>query len=387
MAAADNSEVLGAKAEGPTTELVLRGSAPGVAAAMLAAAPLATLEVLDLSDCHLEELPPIEWRTALPRLRSLDVSRNRLKTLPTDLPPSLMQLALQHNLLTTVPEGVFRLTALTKLLLGGNRLTTLEGQFAGLRALRMLYAGCNEITTLSEDLAGVAATLQVLYLGGNRLTQLPPVVASLTELVVVNLSHNGLESLSSDVAQLQKLTVLHLHKNRLQTLPVELLALRQLRQLSIRDNPLVATFADECAVIVPTLRDLAARAAHRQLCAQPQLAESWRWELPQDLWAYLQSAQSCSSCNGVCFGQSRRSHIEFLDLCGQYHVPFNRFLCSLTCHEERADAARPEADPIERVVRLRRVLLNRYAPGDPPSLEQLRQEVMEVERELADWAI
>jgi Leucine-rich repeat (LRR) protein len=354
---------------------------------------LRTLTSLDLSRNQLAALPPaVAWASALPQLRVLDLSHNALTDLPAALPPTLVHLALQHNQLATLPAAVFTLPALTKLAVGGNRLTQLSGPFHELRALRMLYAGCNAIASVDDSLAAVAGTLEVLYLGGNRLRAVPRVVAALQRVTVLHLSDNQLTSLPDTLGGLHELTVLHVHRNQLRTLPVELLALRRLRQLSVRDNPLVATFADACAVMVPSLRDLAARACHQQMATDPALADTWHRRLPRELWAYLQSAHACSSCNAVCFGQSRDSQIEFLDLCGQYHVPFSRYLCSTACARGGGDdanegAAAQSRDAVGCVVRLRRVLLNRYAPGSAPSLAELREEAIRADQEQAEWSV
>ena len=372
-----------------STELVLRERGAAAVKAAFAAprrAHFHTLSALDLARNALQALPAGDWAALLPALRVLDLSSNALSALPERLPATLEHLALQDNRFTAIPPAVFELGALVKLGVGGNRLTTVDGNFAGLRSLKMFYAGCNEIASVSDAFGAVGSTLEVLYLGSNRLVEFPPVIAaSLTRVAVLTLSHNSLTSVPASVANLHRLSVLHLHQNKLRTLPVELLALRQLRQLSVRDNPLVDNFADECAVLVPTLRDLTARACYRRLQAEPAMAARLRETVPQDLWDYLSTAHACSSCNAVCFGQTRASQVEFLDLCGQYHIPFTRYLCSTACPEETSTSSPPRTDAVGRLVRLRRVLLDRYAPGTAPSVDQLRDEVLRAEQEIADW--
>jgi len=365
--------------------------AEDIAATLVARAGLRQLRwitSLDISGTGLRALPDIDWATAMPRLRLLDASRNALAALPKALPATITHLALQDNVLTVLPPAVFDLPALVRLSVGGNRLIVLDGPFERLPALRMLYAGCNIIQFVGDGLAGAAATLEVLYLSGNRLTSLPVVVTTLRRLAVLHISHNAIESLPPTVAQLQELHVLHLHSNRLSTLPVELLALLKLRQLSIRDNPLVSTFADEYAVMVPSLRDIASRLVHDHLQAHPEQSAGWQAIVPASVWTYLQSAQACSSCGGVCFGQHRIAQIDFVDLCGQYHVPLMRYLCSTTCPEAKPTAApAPTADPLMHAARLRRVLLNHYSPDKVPPLEVLRQQLLDAEQEAADLGV
>jgi len=93
--------------------------------------------------------------------------------------------------LSSIPEQIGELTALTSLDLSVNQLTALPESIGGLNALTRLVLSFNQLTALPESIGGLNA-LTNLYLDGNRLTALPESIGGLNALTRLVLSFNQL---------------------------------------------------------------------------------------------------------------------------------------------------------------------------------------------------
>ena len=128
------------------------------------------LETLDISHNRLTTLPSLQ---ALERLEKLDASNNEI-TAVTGLAshPSLQQVNLYGNRLTTL-DAIAGLPRLDYLNVSGNMLETLDG-LRDLPALRRLEAGSNRIAAV--DVEGLTAFpgLRAVGLSGNNIRAVPP---------------------------------------------------------------------------------------------------------------------------------------------------------------------------------------------------------------------
>ncbi|RKP09756.1 hypothetical protein THASP1DRAFT_22431 [Thamnocephalis sphaerospora] len=150
------------------------------------------------------------WRArafaAFSSLLTLDLSRNRLTTLPDAFCralPSLRKLNLAHNHISSCPLGLAHLTALHELNLTSNRMTGTDALPGWLLrrwpTLRVLRLSNNQLSELPAEL-GELVQLEVLELGsvfgGNCLQSLPRgSLARLRHLVELDLTGNRLMEL------------------------------------------------------------------------------------------------------------------------------------------------------------------------------------------------
>ena len=120
--------------------------------------------------------------------------------------------------ITALAAGDFAgLSALMELYLDNNGLTTLpDDVFAGLTELEILYLNNNGLTTLPDDVFEPLTALTDLYLNNNDLTSLPGgVFDRLTRLGFLTLYYNALETLPDGVFEpLTELDGLYLSDNR-----------------------------------------------------------------------------------------------------------------------------------------------------------------------------
>ncbi|MEY4564667.1 MAG: hypothetical protein RLZZ618_3944 [Pseudomonadota bacterium] len=161
----------------------------------------------------LTEFPPEVFDLA-DSLEVLDLSSNRLSSLPHDL-PRLHRLRVifgSFNRFTELPAVLGRCEQLETVGFRGNQISHVPPQALG-PALRALILTDNTLEWLPEVL-GRCVTLEKLMLAGNRLGQLP-----------------------GDLAGCERLELLRISANRFEQLPAGLLQLRRLAWLACGGNP------------------------------------------------------------------------------------------------------------------------------------------------------
>lgn len=225
---------------------------------------LSSLLIVDLSRNRLRVLPSAIF-SHLFALQALDVSDNELAELPAEISEArdLQTLDAHSNQLERVPDQLKHLYRLKVLNLAFNQLQTFGACCDGLSALEELNLTSNSLTSLSESV-GFLSALERLQLRGNpglkllpkNLQQLGALVAwdlsaceqkrisadvfgpLLASLRTLNLAHNTLSSLPIGVGRLKKLQELNVARNVLLHLPSQLCELRELVMLDASHNKL-----------------------------------------------------------------------------------------------------------------------------------------------------
>eukprot|EP01087_Luapelamoeba_hula_P001780 TRINITY_DN1158_c5_g1_i3.p1 TRINITY_DN1158_c5_g1~~TRINITY_DN1158_c5_g1_i3.p1 ORF type:complete len:1011 (+),score=196.48 TRINITY_DN1158_c5_g1_i3:393-3035(+) len=174
---------------------------------------------LDLGNNQLTELP--QELQALRSLRTLNVSSNKLRTLPTGIfahLPRLSFLLASENELQSIPETVYH----------------------GSQVLAYIDFSQNMLTSLSAGIGGVA-NLGFLNLNSNMIAELPNTISKLDKLEELKLSKNRLRALPPTLASLPSLVLLDVSENNIATLPKSLLDVvveNPRFMLSVQGNPL-----------------------------------------------------------------------------------------------------------------------------------------------------
>ena len=183
----------------------------------LRAGRLAGTTHLDLRHCQLDEFPREIFDLA-DTLTMLDLSGNRLRTLPDDLPRlhALRTLFCSNNAFETLPASVGACPALDLVGFKANAIAHVPAQALSPK-LRWLILSDNRIGTMPETL-GACRGLRKLALAGNRLTALPASMVGCASLELIRLSANRFARLED-------------------ALPDALLALPRLTWLAYAGNP------------------------------------------------------------------------------------------------------------------------------------------------------
>ena len=148
---------------------------------------------------------PMEILTLASSLEVLDLSNNRLTTLPAEL-AQLTQLKIifaSNNLFDTLPEVLGLCVNLEMVGFKSNRIRQVA-EHALPAQLRWLILTDNQIVTLPDSL-GQRPRLQKLALAGNRLTHLPQTLAQSVNLELVRISANQLSHCPEQLLSLPKL--------------------------------------------------------------------------------------------------------------------------------------------------------------------------------------
>lgn len=146
--------------------------------------------------------------------------------------------------LTSIADGLGKLSNLTSLLLPNNRLETLPKSVGELVKLKTLNLSNNQITQVPEEVAQLPE-LETLNLSINQLSEFPS-VKNLSRLHFLDLSHNKLESLPEDLtdSSLSHLSQIRASENCISEIPGDFSRLPHLNLLDLSENSITDVPAD-----------------------------------------------------------------------------------------------------------------------------------------------
>ena len=201
-----------ARGGGKAQQLLVRGAEPAAAeyvhldARIASARQLTTLEITATRLCTL----PAGALGELVELRELRLSNNALLALPAALfsagagCPALQVLDVSSNRLRTLPSSLVRLPRLEVLNASANELAELP-DLSCLPALKSLNVTRNRLRSLPEPLP---STVSSLLAAANELVQLPPSLGLCAALSELDVSENALTGLPAELADCGKLKAL-----------------------------------------------------------------------------------------------------------------------------------------------------------------------------------
>lgn len=191
------------------------------------------LGILSLSEHGLDEIPPQVFGTDLRKLRTLDLSKNNLRSVGTiNVLAELKSLNLDNNDLRAGSlDSITMLKKLQNLSLGGNKLGQSPGPTSPPQPKK---------SHSLESLPELPVSLKHINLSSNSLLWVPPKLCSpnLGKCEKIDLSHNSITALPAEIGLLPNLEDLNLDDNVLVSLPVEIGNLKKLKALSLRNNKL-----------------------------------------------------------------------------------------------------------------------------------------------------
>jgi Leucine-rich repeat (LRR) protein len=217
------------------------------------------LRTIDLSYNRLRDLPKVLSR--LTALSSLDVSNNQIKQV--DLQPyqsiNLEYLNLANNPLTGLGPELYGVRSLRYLNLSGTLVKELTDSISKLSELTHLYLSdkikalpgglrnhpklreltmennLNVVTFPSAILS--LSRLEVLSLNGTKVRQVPDEIGKLRRLRILSLSNSGITTIPTSLFELPRLQRVDLSANRITSIPGPLGSLEQLELLNLESSP------------------------------------------------------------------------------------------------------------------------------------------------------
>jgi Protein tyrosine and serine/threonine kinase/Leucine rich repeat len=152
-----------------------------------------------------------------------------------DLADSLEILDLSNNRLKSLPKDFSLLKNLKAAFFANNEFEEIPEILARCPQLSIIGFKSNQIRHVSDE--ALSPTLRWLILTHNQLKQLPPKMGTLSKLQKLMLAGNQLSSLPDTMAACQNLELIRLSANRLTELPRWLLSLPRLSWLAYAGNP------------------------------------------------------------------------------------------------------------------------------------------------------
>lgn len=200
-----------------------------------------------------------------------------------------------------------------------NHLTELPESIGYMQNLESLILTRNGLKSLPGTI-GYLSNLAELDLSFNELQHLTPCISYLEKLKTLSLAFNRISSLPVEISGLINLISLDLSRNPLQVLPAEVSQLPFLRRIRLDDCPFKHNMQYPLQHNAPSLMETCARIAKK---SQSKIDDKI---LPDHIIDYIQSAKSCTFCNGPYYESFvlRGRLMEKTDM----HIPLQYTLCS-----------------------------------------------------------
>ena len=155
-----------------------------------------------------------------------------------DLADSLEILDLSNNRLNSLPDDFRRLTNLKAAFFFNNQFEEIPEVLAQCPQLSVIGFKSNRLRRVSAS--ALSPVIRWLILTDNQIEQLPPEIGTLGKLQKLMLAGNRLRSLPDEMAACQNLELIRLSANQLSSLPTWLLSLPRLAWLAYAGNPFCA---------------------------------------------------------------------------------------------------------------------------------------------------
>ncbi|CAK1599652.1 unnamed protein product [Parnassius mnemosyne] len=168
--------------------------------------------VLQISDKKLKDIP-VEVFNLSEHLRNLDLSKNKISSVPDDISrlKNLKQLNLSANHIEVLPDSLIYLKKLEMLNVSNNSISSLPSHFSNLNNLKQVYLSHNKFTEFPSQLLCLN-NLEVVDLSNNKITRIPDGMSDFYA-AELNLSQNEISNLSEDLHQAPRLKILRLEEN------------------------------------------------------------------------------------------------------------------------------------------------------------------------------
>ncbi|MEM7793459.1 MAG: leucine-rich repeat-containing protein kinase family protein [Cyanobacteria bacterium P01_C01_bin.118] len=173
---------------------------------------------------------------------SMGEPRLKLSENLTEFPLEILELAdsleildLSNNRLKTLPQEFSQFKKLRVAFFNNNQFEEFPEVLATCPNLSMVGFKNNQIHTISES--ALSPNIRWLILTNNQLTTLPKSIGNLTKLQKCMLAGNRLQSLPVELANCKSLELIRLAANELRSLPDWLLTLPRLTWLAYAGNP------------------------------------------------------------------------------------------------------------------------------------------------------
>lgn len=157
---------------------------------------LTNLTHILLNSNSLTSLPDL---TKISKLQKLSIAQNRIPASSLKVPPSLRELEMYGNRVSSFPIAL-QIPNITVLDLSENCLKELSDDMLQLTNLKKLYLSCNNLSSFPKNFQNCWTSLTALKIDFNDFTHFPKEVTELKELQLFNINGNPLDEESIALA-------------------------------------------------------------------------------------------------------------------------------------------------------------------------------------------
>lgn len=193
---------------------------------------------LILFNCEIDFVP--KSIVEIKQLNTLDLSKNKIKSLPSTISGllELKYLRLYNNRnFNIIPKDIGDLKNLELLDFAGTNVKEIPKSIGSCKKLVHLTGNASKIQGLPSEI-GDCKFLKYINLGHNSLTKIPEEIGNLP-LEFLVLSGNKIKQLPKSLSKLENLWYLSLAKNNLSSFPDEILSLENLVNLTLNGNRII----------------------------------------------------------------------------------------------------------------------------------------------------
>ncbi len=222
------------------------------------------LWLYNMALCSLEGLEKLLELVGHP-IKILDLSNNRLTTIPSDVPGCEMVkvLLLNKNKINVFPNKISGWSNLQEIELSGNKIEVIPEEIVGLENIRSLILSCNEIKEIPTSIKGLNSLTAFFAIGKNKITSIPMDLHGLERLRSLDLTENQIKEIPSNINGLDSLINLSLEFNKITDVPEDIPGLPSLQHLRLWGNPVLSAPHD-AVTVKRKLRSLQESVSKRQ---------------------------------------------------------------------------------------------------------------------------
>ncbi|MBE0649691.1 MAG: leucine-rich repeat domain-containing protein [Bacteroidales bacterium] len=193
-----------------------------------------SLKEINFSDNDIQKTNKADFKS--PRLRTIDLAKNRISKIGFPVNDSVRYLYLSGNLLKKIPHSIKKLKNLEILGLANNQISRIPHFLKKMKHLKEIDLSGNKLSRLKRSYPIRLKHIQKVLMVGNHISTLPATIGRMKYVTSLNFSKNDLSSLPEQFGALKNLRHLLFYENKFRQIPACIFKLTKLKELDFYYN-------------------------------------------------------------------------------------------------------------------------------------------------------